>query len=108
GRVQPMGVARCGNGPLPGALAVVRCAAGSEPANTRCDETNPVRRRASSAAVGDAGVWRQPDYRNVFLRRSARAVLVERAVQVEGPLPGDRRRELSVPDGVRKALGPGQ
>src|SRR4030095_2302908 len=100
-----MGLACGGNGPLPRALAVVWCAAGGEPANTRGDETDPVRRRASSAAVGNAGVWRQSDHRDVLLRRSARAVLVERAVQVEGRLPDDRRRELFVSDGVRKALG---
>ena len=103
--VQPVGLAGRRGGPLPRSLPVVRCAAGREPADTRGHEAGGVCGRASVAAVGHAGLRRQSHHRDAVLHRATEAVHRERAVLLEGRLPDDRRRELSLSDGVQEGLG---
>ena len=88
-----------------GLVALVRRADRREPADTRDDEADPVCGRASSAALGHAGVRRESDHRHVLLRRTARAVHRKRSVLLEDRVSHDCRRELSVSDGIREGVG---
>ena len=64
-----------------------------------------VRGRSPAAAVGHAGLRRQSHHRDAVLHRPARAVQRQRAVPMEGRLPDDRGRQLSLSDGVQEGVG---